>query len=125
MQIILLILLLFIFNFIIRLLFVIGASAISTDEDVAFWLINSRYKHRFNYTVTNSIPFGYFAYPSITHWLISLFPKRHWKIVGYTLNIIYDCFSIIIFFIFLFCIGEQIIFVKKENCNLVFSQLLH
>ncbi len=112
------IILLVLFNFLIRMIYF---STKSTDEYGALWIIKQSAKSGFNYQVENSIPNGYFGYPRFPHWVVSHFPEKYWNIAGRVLNILYDCIAIvIIYFVILSCLKYGWVQVPKPYGNLPF-----
>lgn len=91
------VLIIFSLSILFRFIFVISESS---DDDVHIWNISQRklLSSLFSQNVTNSVIEGKRGYPILHHYIISLFPKKDWYLVGKVLSITYDLIVIISFY---------------------------
>jgi hypothetical protein len=99
MDILLNLIILLVFSFLIRLPFILSHSS---DEWVTWWMISKQNGRSLQYQVSDSVLPGEMGAPKLQYYLISLFPKRLWGIMGNGLNILYDCISVILVYLISF-----------------------
>lgn len=84
-------------SFILRLIFILGSTS---DTDIHLWMVKKTEINRFGrHNAFNSIIPGIQSYPSLTHKIISLFPKSKRVQYAYLLNILYDILNIFLFYV--------------------------
>lgn len=90
-------LLVLVFAFLLRFLFVFSEAS---DSLVHLWQIKKQKRNgSFSHQPFQSIIEGKQAYPSLSHAIITLFPEKNYKIAGIFLNLIYDLLSFTLVFI--------------------------
>ncbi len=102
-------------TFFLRLIFIFARN---TDDYVHFWNIRLLKETKGNWKkkAPNSVIEGWRGYPVLHHKVISLFPEKHWDVAGKTLNILYDCLSILfLYFIAEFLLLKNNIPLKSDN----------
>ncbi len=61
-----------------------------------------------SHRVNNTLIEGSKGYPTLPHYLISRFPKKHWILAGKLLNIVYDCLSLVLVYFLSYILFQQI-----------------
>lgn len=61
-----------------------------------------------DYSMPDAVPNGVFPYPMLTHYLVSRFPERYWKIVSYALNQSADIATAIILYAAIIIWGKSL-----------------
>lgn len=85
-----------IFAFLLRIPF---ASLKDSDADVALNLVKNLKSGFPYYKSRDAIPDGFNGYPRFNHFIISIFPEKHWQRAGYLLNIFYDVLTAILLYL--------------------------
>ena len=99
-------LLIIILGFFLRLLFILSESS---DDDTHLWYVNRYTKMKFgSHRVDNTLIEGSKGYPTLPHYIISRFPKKHWVLAGKLLNIIYDCLSLVLIYFLSYILFQKI-----------------
>jgi len=89
--------LIFALCFLLRFAFIITKDS---DVYVHLWLIKKYKVMRFGkHNAFKSVYQGKYAYPSLPHYIVSLFPDNYQVRAAYLLNILYDCGNIFIFYL--------------------------
>jgi hypothetical protein len=101
------------FCFFLRRIFIITKSS---DVSVHLWHIKKSKIFGFGkHNAFNSIFDGTKGYPSLPHFILSLFPEKKWIRIGYLLNIIYDCINIfIVYFAAKFIFSRNFIPINNQ-----------
>ncbi len=89
--------LLFGFNFILRIIFSISKS---NDEYIHLWVIDRLANKGYSYQVNNAVHGDHLGYPSLAHYIISRFKRKNWILAGSILNAIYDCIAVLLIYVF-------------------------
>lgn len=116
------ILLLFAFNFVLRIAFSIVKS---NDEYIHIWIIDRMADKGYTYHVNNSLTGDFYGYPSLPHYIISKFPRKLWILVGSSLNAIYDCLGVVVVYLFsIYALTHGMIGLNTGNIDIPFYTAL-